>query len=194
VLGVSDIIASHGGNRIVKDQEASIGKALYLATTIEAYPAHAEIGRYTRGTSEFTVKLQPNNLGVLLRRTLDYSFPDQRAEVEIADASEGHGGDGLQWESAGVWYLAGSNTCVYSNPPRGEELGETKHIVQTSNRRFRDDEFLIAGRLTRGRTAIRVRVKFTPVKRPLFPGHPMSDLAWSELRYAVYCYVMPLAH
>ncbi|MGH8245398.1 MAG: hypothetical protein ACREUU_03090 [Gammaproteobacteria bacterium] len=50
---------------------------------------------------------------------------------------------------AGIWYLAGSNTCVYSNP-RGE-LGNTQHVVQTSNLRFRDDEFLIPRALTRGR-------------------------------------------
>jgi len=25
----------------------------------------------------------------------------------------------------------------------------------------------------------------------LFPGHPMPDLAWSELRYDAYCFVMP---
>jgi hypothetical protein len=45
--------------------------------------------------------------------------------------------------------------------------------------------------LTRGREAIRVRVKFTPVERPLFPGRPLEELGWSEIRYAAYCYVMP---
>ena len=74
--------------------------------------------------------------------------------------------------------------------PRGE-LGETLHIVQTSNRRFRDDEFLIPRRLTKGRKAIRVRIRFTPVTTPLFPGYPVPDLAWSELRYTAYSYVMP---
>ena len=109
----------------------------------------------------------------------------------VANAGGGRTGDALEWKRAGVWYLAGSNTCVYSNPPRGEELGATTHIIQTSNRRFRDDEFLVARALTEGRSAVRVRVKFTPVKRPLFPGHPIPRLAWSELRYDVYCYVMP---
>jgi hypothetical protein len=33
----------------------------------EIYPAHLERGRYTTGTSEFTLKLIPNNFGVLLR-------------------------------------------------------------------------------------------------------------------------------
>ena len=88
-----------------------------------------------------------------------------------------------------MWYLAGSNTCVYSNP-KGE-LGATQHNVQTSNRRFRDDEFLIARDLTRGRDKVRVRVKFTTVNRPLFPGHPLAEQAWSEIRYDAYCFVTP---
>src|SRR5262249_18526876 len=117
--------------------------------------------------------------------------PNQRAEVEVADASQGQEGKALKWERAGVWYLAGSNTCVYSNPK--EELGATQHIVQTSNRRFRDDEFLVPRDLTEGRSALRVRVRFTPVKRPLFPGHPLPELAWSEIRYTAYCWVMPQA-
>ena len=93
------------------------------------------------------------------------------------------------WKPAGVWYLAGANTCVYSNPR--DELGETQHNVQISNRRFRDDEFLVPRDLTEGRSSIRVRVKFTPVKTPLFPGQPLPELAWSEIRYDAYCFVMP---
>ena len=93
------------------------------------------------------------------------------------------------WKPAGVWYLAGANTCVYSNP--GQELGATQHLAQTSNRRFRDDEFLVPRDLTEERSSIRVRIKFTPVTTPLFPGHPFSELAWSEIRYDAYCFVMP---
>lgn len=154
----------------------------------ELYPAHTEVGRYTSGTSEFTLKLTPNNLGVMLRRTLDYSFPNQRAEVYLCDASENSKGQG-QWKSAGIWYLAGSNTCIYSNP--NGELGPTEHIIETSNRRFRDDEFLISRDLTQGLSAIRLRVRFTPVNIPLFPGAPPQKLAWSEITYFAYCFVMP---
>jgi hypothetical protein len=149
----------------------------------EIYPAHSDTGRKTTGTSEFTLLLDPANLGVMLRRKLDYAFPNQRAEVSVADEA------GADWRPAGIWYLAGSNTCVYSNPK--EELGATQHTVQTSNRRFRDDEFLIPRDLTAGRTAIRVRVKFTPVDRPLFPGRPLDEQAWSEFRYDAYCFVFP---
>jgi hypothetical protein len=152
----------------------------------EIYPPHTDRGRKTKGTSEFTLKLRPDNLGVLLRRKLDYSFPNQRAEVFVADESEGKAGE---FKPAGVWHLAGANTCIYSNPR--EELGATQHNVQTSNRRFRDDEFIIPRELAAGRSAIRVRLKFTPVTTPLFPGHPLAELAWSEIKYTAYSWVMP---
>jgi hypothetical protein len=156
------------------------GKGIYLPTT--------DRGRVTKGTSEFTINVRPDNWGVLLRRKLDYQYPNQRAEVSVADASAA--ADKLDWKPAGVWYLAGSNTCVYSNPK--EELGATQHNVQTSNRRFRDDEFLIGREHTRGRSKVRVRVNFTPVDTPLFPGHPFPvEPAWSEMRYSCYSYVMP---
>jgi hypothetical protein len=149
----------------------------------EIYPAETDRGRTTKGISEFRLQLRPDNFGVLLRRKLDYSFPNQRAEIYVADAPDS------DWKLAGTWYLAGSNTCVYSNPK--DELGATQHIVETSNRRFRDDEFLIASGLTHGRKAIWIRVKFAPVDRPLFPGYPPSRQAWSEIRYTVYCFVLP---
>ena len=153
----------------------------------EIYPAHTDSGRKTTGCSEFNLKLDPANYGVLLRRKLDYQFPNQRAEVSVAKVKDGKAAG--EFKPAGIWYLAGANTCVYSNPK--DELGATQHAVQTSNRRFRDDEFLLPRKLTEGRTEVRVRVRFTPVEIPLFPGQPIPDLAWSELRYDAYCFVMP---
>jgi hypothetical protein len=149
----------------------------------EIFPETEDRGRTTKGISEFRLRLRPDNLGVLLRRKLDYSFADQRAEVYIADSSKS------SWQLAGIWYLAGSNTCVYSNP--SQELGAAEHKVETSNRRFRDDEFLIPRALTQGRKAVWVRVQFTPVNRPLFPGYPVGERAWSEIEYTAYCFVNP---
>ncbi len=154
---------------------------------VEVFPATKDRGRTTTTHSEFTLKIDPKNLGVMLRRKLDYSFLNQRAEVFIADA----GARKPVWRSAGTWYLAGSNTCVYSYPPDRNELGETRHVLQTSNRRFREDEFLIPRELTRGKSQIRVRVEFKPVQVPLYPGGPEPSLAWSEMRYTAYSYVMP---
>jgi hypothetical protein len=149
----------------------------------EIYPAQTDFGRVTTGESSFTLRLRPDNWGVLLRRKLDYLYPNQRAQVYVADAAD----EEPRWQPAGVWYLAGSNTCLYSNPP--DELGAARPVVETSNRRFRDDEFLLPRALTRGRAAIRVRLVFTPVQRPLFPGAPLPPLAWSEMRYTAYCFV-----
>lgn len=157
----------------------------------EIYPAHTDRGRKiktTKGTSEFTLKLEPKNFGVLLRRKLDYSFPSQRAAVEVAEVSADPKA-APEWKPAGVWFLAGANTCIYSNPKT--ELGATEHHVQTSNRRFRDDEFLVPRDLTEGRSTIKVRLEFTPVHMPLPAGASQLELAWSEIRYTAYCFVMP---
>jgi len=147
----------------------------------EVYPAERDSGRTTRTASEFTLRIDPRNVGVMLRRKLDYAFPNQRAEVYVQQKAA--------WKLAGIWYLAGSNTDVYSYPK--DELGAALHVVQTSNRRFRDDEFLIPRELTKGQSAVRIRVKFTPVPIPLFPGRPLPELAWSEMRYTAYSFVMP---
>ncbi|MDO8544293.1 MAG: DUF2961 domain-containing protein [Opitutaceae bacterium] len=150
------------------------------------YPTHSESGRKMTGTSEFTIDIDPANLGVLLRRKLDYQFPNQRAEVSVAPIIGGRVGE---FRAAGVWYLAGSNTCLFSNVR--QELAPSNHVVQTSNRRFREDEFIVSRELTAGQSKLRVRVKFTPVEIPLLPGRPLPELAWSEIRYDVYSWVVP---
>jgi hypothetical protein len=147
------------------------------------FPAQPATGRTTTGTSQFKIRLRKDNLGVLLRRKLDYSFADQRAEVFVADQRDAN------WKNAGIWYLAGSNTVVYSNPSK--ELGPSEHVVETSNRRFRDDEFLIPRDLTQGKRNIWIRVKFAPVDRPLFPSQRIGKQAWSEIEYTAYCFVVP---
>ncbi|HEV2319517.1 MAG TPA: DUF2961 domain-containing protein, partial [Verrucomicrobiae bacterium] len=153
----------------------------------EIFPATTDYGRKTAGFSEFTLKIVRRNRGVLLRRKLDYQFPNQRAEVYVADGASQIGS--VHWQPAGIWYLAGGNTCVYSNP-KGE-LAPAQHHIETSNRRFRDDEFLLPLDLTQDRASIRVRIQFTPVKTPLYPGASLPELAWSEMRYDVYCFVTP---
>jgi hypothetical protein len=159
-----------------------VGKIPGYRAGAELYPAHEEDGRHTHGVSEFTVRLDPSNVGVLLRRTLDYSFPNQTAEVFVRTNSG--------WQKAGAWYLAGSNTCMYSGP-RGE-LGPRAYHVQTSDRRFRDDEFLIPARLTKGRASLRIRIQSIPDWQQLYPGRAFpKPSCWSELKYDVYSYVIP---
>ena len=123
---------------------------------------------------------------MLLRRKLDYAYPNQRAEVFVADDRRRPRRSGSR-PASGIWPAP----TPASTPTRGDELGAAQHIVETSNRRFRDDEFLLPRALTQGRSAIRVRVHFTPVTTPLFPGHPLPPLAWSEIRYDAYCFVLP---
>lgn len=156
----------------------------------EIYPAHEEDGRHTSGISEFTVSMSPDNLGALLRRTLDYRYPNQTAEVYIAGNLSGRKIKEKDWKKAGIWYLAGSSTCMFSRP--AGELAKRVYQIETSNRRFRDDEFLIPAKLTRGLSKLRVRIKFIPTIQQLYPGKDFPEQSvWSELRYQVYSYVLP---
>ena len=43
----------------------------------------------------------------------------------------------------------------------------------------------------KGRKAIRVRVTFEPVNRPLLPGMPPQESAWSEIDYTAHSWVEP---
>jgi hypothetical protein len=153
----------------------------------EVYPTHRDQGRKTVGTSEFTLAINPVNQGVLLRRKLDYQFPNQRAEVFVARVdAKGKAGE---FHRAGIWYLAGSNTCLFSNVT--QELSPSKHTVQTSNRRFRDDEFIVSRALTAGAAKLRIRVVYQPVDIPLLPGRELPERAWSEIHYDAYSYLWP---
>ncbi|MDN5204230.1 DUF2961 domain-containing protein [Fulvivirgaceae bacterium BMA10] len=152
----------------------------------EIFPAQEKDGRYTRGVSTFIVDVSKDNVGVLLRRTLDYSFPNQTANVFVLDESNGQ----HEWKKAGIWYLAGSNTCIYS-APKGE-LGKRQKVVQTSNRRLRDDEFMIPATLTSGKSKLKIKVEFVANDQGLFLDMPFpKESAWSELDYKVYSYVLP---
>jgi hypothetical protein len=163
--------------------------------TTEVVPVLSDDGRHTTSHSEFELCIRPDALGVMLRRRLDLQYPNQKAVVYVADPTTGN----PDWQEAGTWYTAGGNTVVFGDPqiiPEAKrkqhvELAPPAHVVQTSNRRWRDDEFLLPTRLTRGREKIRVRCQFVPVKEPLFPGHPLQEEAWTEFRYWVYCMVMP---
>jgi hypothetical protein len=155
------------------------------------YAAEEDKVRIMRGASEFTMRLDPKNLGVMLRRKFDYQYPNQRANVFVKPA-----GDSTAWQYAGEWYTAGSNTCVHSRPAGDNfspaELAPTEHNVITSNRRWREEEFLISRHLTEGVERLRIRIDHVPENRPLFPGHPYPvENAWSESRYWSYCYRLP---
>lgn len=145
-------------------------------------PEETDIGRTMTGVTTLTLSIDPDNRGVLLRRKLDHAYVDQRAEVFVAD-------DAGVFQPAGVWYLAGSTTSVLSAPPN--ELDPGMNIVQVSNRRFREDEFLIPRTLTKGRSQLTIQLRFVPSALPLYPGAAVGETAWSEIRYTAYSYVLP---
>ncbi|MEP6713278.1 MAG: DUF2961 domain-containing protein [Ferruginibacter sp.] len=159
-----------------------------LLVSKEIFPVHAEDGRYTRGSSEFNVNLSSSNQGALLRRKLDYSFPNQKASVYVAYLHAT--AKKLDWKYIGEWYLAGANTYIFSRPEG--ELDKRTSIVKTSNRRFRDDEFMIPADCTKGQSKIRVRIQYIPGERELIRGKSYpKESAWSELKYDVYSYILP---
>lgn len=187
IIDASNSVKRYGKIEVITEDSTNTKQIFLKSSYFVAFPEHTQTGRVIKDRSQFELKIDPENVGVMLRRTLDYSFPNQKAEVLIADANSDN------WKSAGIWYLAGSNTVVYSNHPRGVEfeLGPTLHTVETSNRRFKDDEFLIPASLTEGRSSIRVQIRFIPVNVPLFPGHPVAELGWSEIKYTAYSFVIP---
>ena len=155
------------------------------------YPAEQDAVRIMHGVSEFAMRLDVDNLGVLLRRKLDYQYPNQRARVSVRPADSD-----APWQTVGEWYTAGSNTCVHSRPQGDNfspaELAPAEHNVVTSNRRWRDDEFLIPRRLTHGVERLAIRIEHLPDDRELYPGHPFPvKNAWSESRYWAFCYRLP---
>ena len=83
----------------------------------EIYPETTDRGRTTKTESAFTLQIDPKNVGVMLRRKLDYAYPNQRAEVYIGDPRNSN----KAWKLAGVWYTAGSNTSVGSNGGTGSK-------------------------------------------------------------------------
>ncbi len=151
------------------------------------FPAERDHVRTMTGTSTFRVRLDPENLGVLLRRKFDYAYPNQCANISVREA-----GSKAEWNEVGQWYTSGSSTYIYSWPGKEGELGKAQHTVMSSNRQWREEEFLIPHHLTEGIKKLEIRVEHVPVEKELFPGHPFpEESVWSESRYWVYCYKMP---
>jgi len=149
---------------------------------LELVPESVDSGRFMRGTSELSLRVHPDNQGVLLRRKLDYAWPNQRAQVFVAPEGS------AEFQLAGEWYTAGGTRSVYSNPPG--ELDPPQLVVQESNRRFRDDELILSGSLTHGLSGLRVRIVFVPDDTPLTASEPRQPNAWSELSYSAYSWLL----
>ena len=83
-----------------------------------------------------------------------------------------------------MWYQAGATTYIHCRAPGPE-------TIEQSECRFRDDEFLLSRDLTKGKSQLRIKVRYVPVDRPLIPGRALGERAWSEISYSAYTYVMP---
>ena len=85
----------------------------------------------------------------------------------------------------------GSNTVVFSDPKSETAPPTASEVVQTSNRRFRQEEFLLPAALTKNSESMSVRMRYVQVDTELFPGRPFAQHGWTELEYSVYCFVEP---
>ncbi|MFC2950540.1 DUF2961 domain-containing protein [Marinicaulis aureus] len=163
---------------------------------MEIYQAERLDGRITTGASEFSVRIRRDNVGVMLRRTLDYGYANQRARVWVKTNSG--------WADAGIWNTAGSTSYYHSWPAvasgnedelpflsRAGETAPSQPELVTSDRRLRDEEFLLPVHLTRGKSKLTIRMEFEPRNPPLLPGMAPLGTVWTELEYQVYSYVMP---
>ena len=84
-----------------------------------------------------------------------------------------------------------SNTVVFSDPKSETAPPTASEVVQTSNRRFRQEEFLLPAALTKDSESMSVRMRYVQVDTELFPGRPFAQHGWTELEYSVYCFVEP---
>jgi Protein of unknown function (DUF2961) len=115
----------------------------YQLTAAFEYPVAAALitmtGISTTGVSNFTMALDPNNVGAFLRRTFDDCVPNQRANISI---------DG---QFVGTWYSAGSS----------DRIDGAGHP-----RCWREEEFPLPAAVTRGKSSVRVGVAFVPTVDP----------------------------
>ena len=150
---------------------------------------------FVKGSSQFDLQVYPNNYGVVLRRMLDYAFPDQRALLEVADVSSSALANNPQFQAAGMWKTPGATTYLsiinthtaaqyglkpeelYGIPYSGVYQGQSYSVdfrdalaVTGGQFRFRDDEFILPIHLTQGKSKIRIRVTVAPLNKPLWPG------------------------
>ena len=87
----------------------------------------------------------------------------------------------------------GSNPLLPQWLPGITFTGADPGVVQTSDRRWREDEMLLPRALTEGRDAIRIRLVFVPTAKPLVPGGAVGMQGWSEFRYRAFVWRMPPA-
>ncbi len=96
-------------------------------------------GTATTGSTSFTMKLDPRNVGAFLRRTFNDCVANQRANVYLDNTF------------AGTWYDAGASN---------------RFGIDGHQRCWRDEDFPLPPALTAGKSAVTVRIDFVRTTEP----------------------------
>ncbi|HUH73028.1 MAG TPA: DUF2961 domain-containing protein [Chitinophagales bacterium] len=96
-LDIGKISSENAHQYTIQGQSTIINKSSYFEGSFDKI-LKSQDGRIVQDAEEFMVKIQPNNVGVRLLRTFDYSLKNQTADVYVNDIF------------VGTWLNAGSNT------------------------------------------------------------------------------------
>ena len=130
------------GSRLAHHYQGA-GEHSYQMAAAYEYTVHNPLvtmkGTKTTGSTSFTMKLDPRNVGTFLRRTFDDCVANQRAYIYLDNAF------------AGTWYDAGAS-----------------HSIDTDGykRCWRDEDFPLPASLTAGKSAVTVRIEVVPTTEP----------------------------
>ena len=152
----------------------------------EVCPRSTDTGRSTTGTTRVhAARSTPTTSACCCAASSTTRFPDQRAEVFVADD------DGRDaWKPRRHLVPRRLEPLRVLATRRGE-LDPPAPVLQTTNRRFRDDEFLIARALTGAARAIRVRIVFAPERQPLAPGRAAAPSGVERAALRRVAWVLP---
>lgn len=132
--------------------------------------AFSDEGRWTNGSSSFSVQIDPGNDGVRLRRRINQEAYHQEVKVYVDD------------KFAGTWFEQGANYYLNKRMYYNDSLPnwEKQDIIA----RFRDTEFNIPASLTKGKSSLRIRLE----SKGSLSFHKESAGLTNEYYYWVYCY------
>jgi hypothetical protein len=130
-----------------------------------------DAGYWNNGESTFTVRIDPANDGVRLRKRINQLVYHQAAEVFVDN------------RSAGIWFEQGSQYQVLQE--KQMQVPGYSSDWRQINKRFRDTEFEIPAALTRGRSSLRLTLKTIGSKAAI---KPEDEGLTNAYHYWVYCY------
>ncbi|HLG63923.1 MAG TPA: DUF2961 domain-containing protein [Ktedonosporobacter sp.] len=140
---LSDQLAPATPTGRAEHQYRATGEQSYRMTAAYEYLTHVPLvtmsGTATTGSTSFTMKLDPRNVGAFLRRTFNDCVANQRANVYLDNTF------------AGTWYDAGASN---------------RFGIDGHQRCWRDEDFPLPPALTAGKSAVTVRIDFVRTTEP----------------------------